>query len=243
MGLIDRIVRFLIALLTFAAPAGLTAAGPLRWEATEITVNAPPLAESVEAVFTFTNASDKPATIGDVHSSCGCTVPKLAKKLYAPGESGEIRAVFTIGERIGLQEKAIMVTTSGDEPSHTSLTLRVNIPTLFEVKPYFVIWNVGEATTPKSITLRLLAPDVLGFGSVMSRHAGFDAVAVAGTEPGRMDIAITPQTTAQGTNGAIVVSLKSPEGRTREITLYAMVRGTPTPAAAAPAPTAPAAAP
>lgn len=221
---LTRLLHAFPALAAFALTPAFAAAAPLRWEATEISIDAPPLAESVEAAFVFTNTSDRPVTIAEVHSSCGCTVPQLEQRLYAPGESGKIRAVFTIGERIGLQEKSIMVSTAQPDVSSTALMLRVAIPTLFEVKPYFVIWNLNEPPTAKSIQLRLLAPGVLDLGTVTSRHANFQASVAPAGEPDTHIISVTPASTAQATNGGIEILLQTPDGRTRPTTIYAMVR-------------------
>ncbi|MBE2213759.1 MAG: DUF1573 domain-containing protein [Opitutaceae bacterium] len=220
---------FALILIALGAPAPL-GASPLHWQETEVTIDAPPLAETVEAAFRFTNTSTRPVTISEVHSSCGCTVPQLEQKIYVPGESGTIRAVFTIGERLGLQEKAIMVTTAAPDASSVPLTLRVRIPTLYEVKPFFVIWNLGDAPVAKTVDLRLLAPEVLKFDSITSRHTNFTAVATpAVDDPNRLSLEITPQVTTDATNGAIEVALKAQDGRTRVVTLYALVReGRPT---------------
>ena len=125
-GVIASFARPALLLLVLLASADLTAhaaAGALRWEQTEISIQAPMLAETVEATFAFSNTGSTPVTIEDVHSTCGCTVPTLDKRTYAPGESGTIRAVFTLGDRVGLQEKLISVRTAAPESSNTHLTL------------------------------------------------------------------------------------------------------------------------
>lgn len=218
----------LVALAAFLQLAGEARATVLRWETTEVSIDAAPLAESVEASFAFTNTTAEPVTIADVHSSCGCTVPELAKRTYAPGESGSIRVVFTLGDRIGTQEKPIQVTTASPSASTTVLMLRVQIPKLFEVSPYFVVWNRGDPATAKTIELRLLRPDILSLGSVQSRHAVFSAEAAPAQEsPERIAITITPSSTEKPLNGAILVNLKTATGDARAVTLYALIRGTP----------------
>lgn len=214
--------------------AAIASAGPLSWESTEVSIEAPPLAESVEASFKFTNTSENPVTIAEVHSSCGCTVPHLDQKLYAPGESGTIRAIFTVGERIGLQEKAIMVTTAKPDFSSTTLTLKVQIPTLYDVKPFFVIWNRGDAPTPKSVRVAVLQPEVLQFESATSRHTNFTATtAPVEGEANTLAVTIAPQSTAAATNGSIELTFKTRDGRTRLVALYALIRDSrpPTPPA------------
>lgn len=205
-------------------------ASTLRWQSTEVVVDAPPLAESIDAEFAFSNTGAAPVTIEDVHSSCGCTVAKLDRRTYAPGESGTIHATFTLGERVGPQEKLITVRTAEPDSTSTALVLRVNIPKLFEVSPYFVIWSAGEAPTPKSIDLRITAPDVLSLETVESRHANFTAVAqpVDGSAD-HVTVLVTPLRTDQPLNGAIIATLRTKDGKTRPVSLYALVRSSPGP--------------
>lgn len=227
-GLLARFVtRASTAFLIAVAP--LPALGAiLEWDRTEVSLEAQPFAESVEGAFTFTNATQQTVTIAEVHSSCGCTVPQLEKRAYAPGESGTIRAVFTLGERTGLQEKAITVTTAEPNASRTILTLRVQIPKLFEVSPYFVIWNGGDIPEGKPITLTITQPDYLSIEQIESRHANFTAaVAPVPGDARRHVITITPASTEREVNGAIMVRLKASDGPTRVITLYALVRSPP----------------
>jgi hypothetical protein len=44
--------------------------------------------------FKFTNTGNALLKIGKIRCSCGCTVPTLAKKDYAPGESGILKVVY-----------------------------------------------------------------------------------------------------------------------------------------------------
>ena len=57
-----------------------------------------------------TNESLKP--------SCGCTTAELEKKTYAPGEKGEVRARFDIGQRVGVQSKSPQGMDSAALPSY-----------------------------------------------------------------------------------------------------------------------------
>ena len=235
----------LVRILTLALAALLSAFAPvpalgaiLHWDQTEVSLDAPPFAESVEGAFTFTNTTKQTVTIAEIHSSCGCTVPQLEKRAYAPGESGTIRAVFTLGERTGLQEKAITVTTAEPDASRTVLTLRVHIPKLFEVSPYFLIWNGGDSPAGKTIHLNILEPKFLAIESVDSSHANFTATtAPVPGDATRHVITNTAKSTDQEVNGAIVLTLKAADGPSRVVTLYALVRSPPaarpsTPAAA-----------
>jgi hypothetical protein len=127
----------------------------LGWKQKTIELSAHARQEKVETAFAFKNSSNKPVTIQSITASCDCTVPQLDKKIFAPGESGELKAVFKIEGRVGRQEKTITVTTDEDDRGPTVLTLRVNIPELFDVKPRLVLWRTGEETTEKAVDIYL----------------------------------------------------------------------------------------
>ncbi len=50
--------------------------------------------KSYSHAFAFRNGTDKPLTIKDVSTSCGCTVSTVKKKKLAPGEETEIGVTF-----------------------------------------------------------------------------------------------------------------------------------------------------
>ncbi len=92
-------------------------------------------------IFKFTNKSNKAVKILEVNSSCGCTTALPNKRLFEPGESGEISATFDYGEREGKQMKSIRVETDQEENARIFLTLEVNIPSVMEFSPSVVMWN------------------------------------------------------------------------------------------------------
>lgn len=147
----NRLSRFLIGTITaLLLPAGLLATGAMKWEQTIVSVDAAFGQKEVNAQYAFTNASDSVVTITKTQASCGCTVPTLEKKTYAPGESGQLHAHFDIGSRVGKQRKEITVGTDegGDKHSYT-LELNVEIPQLIELKRRALLWKVGEKPDPK----------------------------------------------------------------------------------------------
>ena len=75
-------------------------------------------------------------------------------------------------------------------------------------------------------------PAALSLEKIESRHANFTAeTRPAGDPPAHYTIAIKPASTAAPVNGAVLVTLKTPEGKTRTVSLYALVRHTGTPQA------------
>jgi len=85
--------------------------------------------KEVETKFRFTNSGTSELEISNLQGSCGCTVPALDKKKYAPGESGEITVRYNPHNRRGKQSTNVTVTTnSADQP-------QVVLSVKSEVKP------------------------------------------------------------------------------------------------------------
>lgn len=60
----------------------------------------------------FTNTGNAPLEIVDVSASCGCTAGKPDKRVYQPGESGEIEITFNPRNRNGQQRTRVTVRTN-----------------------------------------------------------------------------------------------------------------------------------
>ncbi|WP_336065245.1 DUF1573 domain-containing protein [Mesoflavibacter sp. CH_XMU1404-2] len=75
--------------------------------------------------FEFTNTGDAPLVISDVHSSCGCTVPKKPKEPIMPGETGEIEVKYDTNRVMPIR-KTITVLSNADTPS-VSLKIKGNV--------------------------------------------------------------------------------------------------------------------
>lgn len=147
-------VRLLILALVLAVPV-FTARAELVWEKTEQSFKTVPGQVTVKAAYPFKNSGADPVTITGLKTSCGCTTATPSKLTYAPGESGTIDAVFSIGTRTGLQKKTIRIETSDHRSQELRLT--VSIPELLHIEPTFVLWTAGEPATEKIVTLTVKA--------------------------------------------------------------------------------------
>lgn len=88
-----------------------------------------PASPVVGARFRFTNRGQHPVHITELKPSCGCLNPRLAKRDFAPGESGEIiLPVQTPNEPAGLREYTLKVNYTDPQPRETLLTFRVVLP-------------------------------------------------------------------------------------------------------------------
>ena len=85
-------------------------------------------ADSVLIIYTATNVSDKPVTILDVHSSCGCFTGSASHKAIAPGASATVRAWFKPRSLHGDQNRHLtVVATDGTEQVLNSLSVKAYV--------------------------------------------------------------------------------------------------------------------
>jgi hypothetical protein len=98
--------------------------------------------------FRFTNAGRRPVTITDLEPSCGCLQPRLEKRTYAPGESGEFHTrIQTATEKPGPKEYTVTVRYSDPAPRETRLTFKLILPeqeVLVEPRG-LIVYQFGEA--------------------------------------------------------------------------------------------------
>ncbi len=150
----SRLGLLLAAFLGFGASAALAA---LEFKNPRVELQPPTRGEtSLEAEFPFTNTGDTTVTILETHSSCGCTVPEVAEKVYAPGAGGVVKARFDIGGREGLQTKQITVRT--DAGDH-ALSFSVNLRQRLTITPRLHLFRVGApAEHTFTVAIRADAP-------------------------------------------------------------------------------------
>ncbi len=79
-----------------------------------------------EHVFSFTNTGAEPLVISNARGSCGCTVPEYPREPIAPGETGEIKVVYSPGKQKDQQTKTVTI-TANTEPETTILKIKANV--------------------------------------------------------------------------------------------------------------------
>src|SRR3982074_963355 len=195
-----------VKVLVVAIVAGLAspAHSELAWEQTQIELHPAVGDDTVIGHFKYQNKGDKPVAIKSVTTSCGCTAAS-AKPTADPGEKGEVTATFKIGDRTGVQQKAINVVT--DDPAHptTALMLKVTIPTLLELQPTFVYWQSGEEPKPKTIVAKVGAGVAIKNLEVVSSHPDFTAKAEKGKAKNEFVINIEPRQTTQAAAATLTI--------------------------------------
>jgi hypothetical protein len=84
--------------------------------------------------FEFRNTGRGKLVISDIKTSCGCTVPRLDKREFLPGEGSTLDIVFDPSNMKGGTIKDVSVISNAYELAHTKLTVTADITPL-------VRWN------------------------------------------------------------------------------------------------------
>lgn len=215
-----RMLIFAMALLPLAAVAGL------EFETMEIVRNPSLMDQKAEAVFRFTNTGEETVTVMDPTSSCGCTVPKLEKKEYQPGESGEIRAVFTFGSRVGTQKKRITLRTTSPAVETYTLTMTTHIPEWVKIEPRVLRWKLDEPVSTREITLSIPEGREINVELPTQESRYFDTE-LSEVSSGQYLLRITPKSLAEKATEFLRLTAKvsdSGVSQTRSFGVHCLVR-------------------
>lgn len=216
--------RFLatVVLLLVATGGASVACAAIEWKSKRVELTPELFAHDTEAVFAFQNTGSTPVTIVTTTASCGCTVPALAKQTFAPGESGELRAKYHIGERSGEQHSTITVQTDTPGEGLTKLELALQIPEAVGLAPRVVNWNVGEPPTPKRIQVKFHAATGWKATSVATDAVGWKAELLPGETPNEYWVEVTPPNTEA--RGRAIFGLVTDAPGNKRYALFAFVR-------------------
>jgi hypothetical protein len=102
------------------------------------------------ASYKFTNVGKGHLKILDIQKTCGCTVPELAKRDYAPGESGEIKVEYHASKQGGAVIKHLFVMTDDPNNLRVEITVKGNVivPVEFEPKILQLMLDMSDANAP-----------------------------------------------------------------------------------------------
>jgi len=133
----------------------------LVWDKTNVEVCAVPGDGKVEAAFPFRNTGSYPVKISRLESSCDCTTTRLKQSTIAPGETGEVVAVFEFGRRLGRHAKTIDVHTVPRTTPPVELTLVADIAQKIELDRSLLLWTRNAPATPQDIRVKVVQQEPL----------------------------------------------------------------------------------
>src|SRR2546421_8865163 len=199
----------LIGVLALAALVQ-SARAELKWEQTSVDLRPGFNDKQAVAHFKYENVGNTPVHFKSVHASCGCTAAQTQNEQVAPGQKGEITAIFTIGGRTGTQVKTVTVQTDDPERSSIVLTLKAVITSLLEFQPTLVYWQNGEEPKPKIITAKANKDAAIKKLDVSSSTPGFTAKVDAGSAPNEFRISVQPRDTTKAVYATLTIKPDSP---------------------------------
>ena len=200
-----------------------TWAQQLQWEAEEQKFNPSPSDTVVAAYYKFKNLGNAEANITAVNSSCSCTKITLDKRNYAPGESGALLAIFTIGDRTGVQDKVILVETNDTAKPRAVLRMKVTIPEIAQLRPSFVFWNAGESAAPKTVSLKIEEGVPVNSVVVESSDPAVLAKAEVVATGQEYRIVVTPQNTQNPITATLTIKTDYPLENPKKFTAVVRV--------------------
>lgn len=186
--------RIAVAVIAWTLFAGL-ARGALVWSSTKIKGTADAGQQSFAAVFTFKNTGDKPVRLNSIKTSCGCTTATAGKTVYAPGETGELKAKIDLRGHIGHLEKMITVTTDDAPHSPVTLTLDVTVPSIVDVLPRLLLWSRNGKAEPKEVTITAGGTIEVQLSNVVCGNPQFIIEQIADSPGRRYRLRVTPRST------------------------------------------------
>jgi len=167
--------------------------------------------KEVRRIFKFKNDGDYPVTFNSITSSCGCTTTSLDKTTYLPGEKGEIEAIFTIGQREGLQRKKITVLTDDSDNSRYEFILEVNIPKIAEINTRLLYWKKDESLDPKTITIDFQPNEPIKITDLKTSNDSFNLDMDEVLTGKKYIILVDPGTARNSKNGNLLVKTDFPK--------------------------------
>ncbi len=218
-------MRILIGILLVGAGWPGICLGQLAWAETHLKIQAEPEDKEVIGTFSFQNGGSETVTILNVTSSCGCTVAELDRKVYDPGESGSIRATFSVGSRVGTQIKRITVRSDQDGGSSQVLILETRIPEILRVHPKLVLWQVGQKPEPKRVLLTVGVAEEVSINRVSTQGSGLFTSELEVIEPGRRyALTVTPADTAEAQRSTVSLHTDYPADDPRVYRVFAFIK-------------------
>lgn len=191
---------FVHAVLFLAVVLGSrsTAFAGLRWDNTTLEKPATANSEKIEADFAFTNDGKRDVMILNLKPSCGCTVAKLEKTNYKPGEQGQVKVIFTLTGVAGVQQTSVEVSSAAEVEQTTVLHLQTTVPEFLTVTPRSLTWSVSEPLEPKESLL--IPPENSGMQVIKIRGelSLFEAKVHRDDKDGRQYLIVKPRTLTVG---------------------------------------------
>lgn len=146
--------------------------------------------EMREGVFRFANVGDRALVLEDPKPTCGCTATGLTKKVYQPGEQGEIGIAFDPTSP-GDQTKYVVVASNGS-PQPIRLEVKAEPFGILDVEPRILRLDgvrLGETHVHEVVLMPM--NDSFRVTSIQLTNPQLSVVAGARREDGTIPVTVT----------------------------------------------------
>lgn len=216
------------AICCWLVMTGLVHAAGLTFESELVEVHAPADAKSIVADFKFQNKTDKPVTIAKFDKTCSCIGVRVTdgKLTYAPGEGGEIRASFDMGNFSGVVDKMVVLWLDSDPQDKPSITLtvRVHIPVLVALSEKTLKWTLGSKPETRKIDVKVDYTKPIRIVSTNCTSENFK-VQLKTLEDGKhYELLVTPENTEDPGLAIIRIETDCDIARHKTLQAFAVIR-------------------
>ena len=198
--------------------------GSLQFEEDAIRMVGNGSEKQIQATFIFTNRGEYPVIIEDIVTSCGCTTADLDKRMYKPGESGEIAAIYKPGKYEGIKRNRIIVQTNDAEKRRYFLNFEIEIPRMLELSPRILYWRPEEIGKTKKINILVKSESPITIEDLKLRNKGF-LVKLKTIEAGRhYEILVTPDPEKRNRRSGITILTSYPPEKPKSYYAHLIMR-------------------
>jgi len=206
----------------------LAASPLLSFTSKTVSLTLKPYETSARIVFAFENKSNEAIVVERHATSCSCIEAKFKdnKMAYAPGEKGEITAIFQVANIQGIVRKNVVVWQKGDKAGNPSVTLtaEIEIPELVSITPKSLNWKSGEENDPKAFRIIVQEGESTHVTGVVTTNNDFVPQLKTITKGKEYEVTITPKDSAGPIFGIIKITTDSKTPRYRRLQGFAVIR-------------------
>ena len=164
--------------------------------------------------FVFTNKGDRELLIERTHAPCGCTVPKLDKKLYAPGETGIIKVRYLAQKSAGKVSKSVEVYSNDRTNAFVKCLLQGVVELSATVEPKMLKLSLkAENAGMQPIIIKSTTDKPISISSIkdVSGTMTFDFDPAAKATEFKLTATVDMEKLKKKPNGSIIIIARTPE--------------------------------
>ena len=204
--------------------AGWPTAYALQWTTVEAVLRPQADGTMPVASYPFRNATSAPVTITQAVASCDCTLIDLAKKTYAPGESGVLVVRFDPTGRSGTVSRTINVVTDELGAPSQLLKLTAELPEVLTFTPRDLSWAEGAERAAKSLDVLVNVPGGVELAAAWANQPDFKVELVTVAPRTHYRVKVTPPEGAKPQQAVILLRSVGAVPAGAGLTFYARVK-------------------